>query len=263
MAISTTKKAEAPAPEVKEKAKAEVATKQAQINPDIIGSKSDKVVFLGVIVDPTQKDKKTLGSKEKGTYQESEGHVVVGYKIGLLEDHDKVPAFGLDPNSTDFATSVGKPGNFVKGKKGDVLYLTLVETGALLLQPEFNGVVTGHGSNGEGINVSVSVRKRNNAGATDGANALPRVSLRSTDRGVSAYINPDNAFEAQQERSKTESGKETIRYRRTPIKEGPLAKFAPLARNTQRSGGGAKPQAGKVLNENSASFLAAVGLKLG
>ena len=262
MALSTTpakkeqakEEVKAPAEHVAEAPKAP----EVKIDPAIIGSKSDDLIYMGVIVDPTQKDVKTIGSKEDGTLQTLEGHVVVGYRFKTKKAIDKVPAFGLNPNDKDFATSIGTLGRTVKAKAGEELFLTMVETGALLLQPEYNGKVTGRDEGGNGIDVSISVRRKTRGGATGAANNIPRVSIRSTKRGISAYTDPVDAFKATQETSETG----VVRYRRTPITEGPLAKFAPMAKNTAGRVSSSKSPAGETLNSNAGAFLNAVGMKL-
>lgn len=245
--------ASAPAPE-KVQAQAEVAAQGVTIDEKILGTLSDALAYTGVIIDPTIKDKKGNGV---------EGHEVVGYHFRVLRDLPKiVPAFGLDPNAADVKNSALKLGdaNLVTAKKGDTLYLTKVETGALLLRPEFNTQATGVGEDGVGVKVTVFVSNQSAKSVTTGANVLPKFSLRASEKGSTTYINPVEAYEATQ--IVTESG--TPRYERKPILKGQLGKFAPLVKSSggsRKVGSGAKAS-GPSYDAKNISNLQALGITI-
>lgn len=244
--------ADAPA-EARAEATAVAAAVEEDLDLSILGRDSGKLAYLGAIVDPTQKDVKTINKEEV------QGHVVVGYRFLVLEDLS-VPDFGLGKDARQNRNSFNQI-KFTKVKKGQVAYLTVFETGVLMAAPEFNGVINGvakYEGKKVGMSITAVYGAVKNGGSVDGINGLGTISIRATEKGQTTYINPEPAFEATLQTVDAEGKKlATNRWERVPFTQGPLAKFAPLTITGKRASGEASP-AGPARSSRAASFLAQV-----
>lgn len=137
-------KAAAPAKKAATAAKVEAAkTADVPVNDtpdDVFGSKSDTLIFVAALGDPSRDDitPKTVNGKEV----KSTDPTIVGYAFKCTEDIE-VPDFGtpkdLKKNPMDYETLQGTR----KVKAGETFYMTRMETGALLSQDIYSGRATG------------------------------------------------------------------------------------------------------------------------
>lgn len=221
--------------EARAKAQGTVDVAAEDVKIENLGVLSDKIAYLGVIVDPTKDDVKG---------EDKVGKVVVGYYFQALTDME-VPAIGYGRDVKENHTRSFNLDNFKKGvsqkvKAGEEFYLTHFETAVLLTRVEFNSSVTGRTEDGRGIDVTLVAQSRKGKDK-DGLEAkvvIPSTYLRASQREETVYINPINAFDATE--SKNESGQK--RYARKP-KEGPFMKWTPF---TVRSTGSRSNTAGKT-----------------
>lgn len=173
------------AKETKKKAAAPAATAAATVDvpvnetPDeVFGSKSDTIIFVAALGDPSRDDvtTKTVDGVEK----KSVDPTIVGYAFKCTEDVE-VPDFGipkdLKKNPMDYENLEGTR----KVKAGEIFYLTRMETGAFLSQDEYSGRTTG-GDMPTTVTYG-SFRKTNKNGQQSAAAAgsdVATVSLRAT-----------------------------------------------------------------------------------
>ena len=176
--------------ETKKTAKAAVqaATVTADVpvndTPDeIFGSKSDTVIFVAALGDPSRDDVTT--KIVDGVEKKSVDPTIVGYAFKCTEDVE-VPDFGipkdLKKNPMDYENLEGTR----KVKAGEVFYLTRMETGAFLSQDEYSGRTTG-GDMPTTVTYG-SLRKTNKNGQQSAAAAgseIATVSLRASNPDAS------------------------------------------------------------------------------
>lgn len=158
---------------------ATAAVAEAPVNdvPDeVYGSKSDTLVFVAPLGDPSRDDVTPI-TKKDGTQEKDISPTIFGYAFKSTEDID-IPDFGtpkdLVGNSMDYENLDGSR----HVKAGEVFYLTRMETGALMSRDEYSGLATG-GEMGV-LAVFGVAKKQSKNGAVAAANSdIPTVSLRA------------------------------------------------------------------------------------
>lgn len=98
------------------------------------GSKSDKVEFIAVLMNPAKKSSRVENKKSIPS------HPVVGYKLRLLEDA-MVPYAPLKSNNELDVENI----TYVQHKAGEVISLNIIETGAFISKVEYGGRFCGNG----------------------------------------------------------------------------------------------------------------------
>lgn len=98
------------------------------------GSKSDKVEFIAVLMNPAKKSSRVENKKSIPS------HPVVGYKLRLLEDA-MVPYAPLKSNNELDVENI----TYVQRKAGEVISLNIIETGAFISMVEYGGRFCGNG----------------------------------------------------------------------------------------------------------------------
>lgn len=121
-----------------------IRTKMSDEEKQIEGSKSDKVAFVASLGDPTR------GQSRKEKNEDIPSHTVVGYAFKALEDMT-IPRADIKSGFSSYM-DVG-PMTEEKVKAGDIFYLNLFETGALISKNVYAGSFSG-----EGTTVTLSVK---------------------------------------------------------------------------------------------------------
>lgn len=183
--LNNTHKAENPA--VDEAAKAEaaaaIATPEVAAPAGELGIKSDKIVLISPLGDPSRED--VTPRTVNGVEEKIVTSTIVGYLFKALEDVD-VPECGLGDDARKNPMSYKEIGATKHIAAGETFALTRFETGVLLSQPQYNARI-----NGEGKEFTVVYQKSANAPkGADGsvakvdAGRLPTVSLRGIDTSI-------------------------------------------------------------------------------
>lgn len=162
---------------VKAEAAAAVATPEVATPAGEYGIKSDKIVLIAPLGDPSRED--VTPRKEGDKEVKIVTSTIVGYKFKALEDMD-IPECGLGDDARKNPMSYKAIGEMKHVKAGETFDLTRFETGVLLSQPQFNARISG-----EGREFAVVYQKASNTPkGADGSAAkvdtgrLPTVSLR-------------------------------------------------------------------------------------
>lgn len=168
--------------EVKEKSEAIVNAEAPVevVNPENLGSLSDKLKFVAALGDPSQDDITYVVDKATGKKVKKVDPIIVGYRFVAdvdLEVPDVAPGEDLKKNLMSFT---GDPTKTRLVKAGTEFDLTKFETGALISREEFNARATG----GE-IPVTCTyvntVKKTSNGtlASTASAAAVPTIAIRA------------------------------------------------------------------------------------
>ena len=264
----TTPGAAAPAKETTKKtakiAKAQasaamVAEAAVKVDESLFGRDSDKIAFVAAIGDPSRPDVTPITTKD-GKQDKRTDPTIVGYAFKLLEDMD-VPDCGI-PDDLIKNPMDGKELTYKQGKKGDVVYLTRLETGALLSQTRFAGKATGGA-----MHVTCSYAAPKGARkAGDGSVAaatksdLPSVSLKSISGGSIKDIEMIKVLTSTPKKV----GARTVN-KKTLNPDPKCAKFESLCRQNIRAAGAGKgaSKAASARNEKAEGFMAILGKKFG
>lgn len=178
--LNNAKKTEAPVQDeiVKAEAAAAVAAPEAIAAPaGSFGTKSDKIVLVAPLGDPSREDvtPRTVDGKTENIVTST----IVGYKFKALEPMD-VPECGLGDDARKNPMSYKQVDGTRHVEAGEIFNLTRFETGLLLSLPQFNARISG-----EGREFAVVYQKASNTPkGADGSAAkvasdrLPTVSLR-------------------------------------------------------------------------------------
>lgn len=258
-----------PEPKVEETKKDEIVKEQAATNvsiaeekiPDgILGSKSDKIVLISPLGDPSREDvtpRMVNGKEEKITTS-----TIVGYLFKALEDVD-VPDCGLGDDARKNPMSFKELGATKHVKAGETFALTRFETGVLLSRAEYNARITG-----EGKEFAVVYQKSaNTPKGVDGSarveGNLPTVSLRGITTSIKDLKMVDVLTFTKEAVVDTKGNTRNKVTSRTVVKG--FEKWEPMCKSMQRASG-AGSRAGEDKNVRSApaeAFLKMVAKKRG
>lgn len=217
----------------------------------ILCSKSDKVVFISPLGDPSHKDvtvDKTTGEKTVTPY-------IVGYRFKALEDME-VPDCGLGDDARKNLMSFADINGKKLVKAGEEFDLTRFEAGLLFAPPEFNGRITGGGKSFTVVYQTNSIKsKSGKLGDASAAAEIPTISIKADAGSLKDYaIIEVLTFTA------TTSDNGTIRKDRK-ILPG-FEKWEPLCRVQTRVSSGVSSTASKTTRNSKAdSFLQIVAKK--
>lgn len=155
----------------------------AEIDDELLGSKSDKVEFVCALADPSTPDI-TPADKKKGTPRKVES-TIVGYAFKVLEDME-VPDCGGGDDMKNNNMSFVNPKGTRMAKAGETIYLTRFETGAFLSRVEFNARATA----GDLPVTAVYIKPKEGASATaKKAKSIATVALKP--------INPNSSIKSR------------------------------------------------------------------
>lgn len=254
-AKKTTKAAPKAATKVDEGAKAKAAAEAqapvAQAGDVEYGNKSNTLIFMNPLGDPSKDDKVTTkDGKELVTA------TICGYRFKCTEDID-VPDCGLDIGFKNDRMNYVDPHGMKHVKAGETFDLTPFEMACLLSREEYNGKATG-GDRPVTCTYNMSGTRSKDgvlAKVSDTSN-IPNASLRAAAAGASIkdyeMINVINC-----KKTKEPNGKVIVE--RTPI--AGFEKWAVLCQKVARkSAGVAGPQKAKR-NTQAQAFLAIVAQK--
>ena len=168
---------------VKDQAAAAVAAPETTAPAVELGTKSDKIVLIAPLGDPSRED--VTPRTVNGVEEKVVTSTIVGYLFKALEDVD-VPECGLGDDARKNPMSYKEIGPMKHVKAGETFALTRFETGVLLSQPQYNARI-----NGDGKEFTVVYQKSANAPkGADGSAAkvdagrLPTVSLRGIELSI-------------------------------------------------------------------------------
>lgn len=267
MALNFEKKPEKEVAPVKEEIKKEeaalnVAMAEEKIPDGILGSKSDKIVLVAPLGDPSREDvtPRIVNGKEEKTTTST----IVGYLFKALEDMD-VPECGMDEDARKNNMSYKELGKTRHVKAGETFALTRFETGVLLSQAQYNARISGEGKEFTVVyQKSANTPKGTDGSAQVSGGALPTVSLRGTTCSIKDLKMID-VLSFERETYTGTNGKPRTKITSRTIVKG-YEKWEPLCHVMQRASGVGARSAAEDKNVRSASaeaFLKMVAKKRG
>lgn len=239
-----------------------VEVAQATYPEGILGSKSDKIVLLNPLGDPSRLDITTR--KVDGKEIKSTCSTIVGYKFKALEDVD-VPECGLGEDARKNPMSFKETGKTKHVKAGETFDLTRFEAGVLLSQPQYNANICGEGHEYAVVYTKAANAPKGADGAARVAGAnLPTVSLRGLN-GVSIKdLKMIDVLSFESETYTDKEGKTRNRITSRTVTKG-YEKWAPMCQTVHRApGAGSRTAEDKNVRSASAeAFLQMVAKKRG
>lgn len=226
-----------------------------------LGSKSDKIVLVAPLGDPSRED--VTPRTVNGVEEKIVTSTIVGYLFKALEPMD-VPECGLGDDARKNPMSYKEIGPMKHVEAGETFAMTRFETGVLLSQPQFNARI-----NGEGKEFTVVYQKSKNlpkgadgSAAAVNAGALPTVSLRGIETSIKDLKMVD-VLTFTREQTVDGNGKPRNVISSRTIVPG-YEKFEPLCRAAVRKAAQPGVTADKnVRNASAQAFLAMVARKRG
>lgn len=245
----------------KEQAAAAVAAPEAAAPAGELGIKSDKIVLIAPLGDPSRED--VTPRTVNGVEEKIVTSTIVGYLFKALEDMD-VPECGLGDDARKNPMSYKEIGATKHVAAGETFALTRFETGVLLSQPQYNARITG-----EGKEFTVVYQKSANAPkGADGSAAkvdagrLPTVSLRGIETSIKDLKMVD-VLTFRREQTTDGNGKPRNQIVDRKVVAG-YEKWEPLCRAAVRKAAQPGASADKnVRNASAQAFLAMVAKKRG
>lgn len=260
--LNNAKKPEVNAQEeiAKETAAAAVAAPEAAAPAGELGIKSDKIVLVAPLGDPSRED--VTPRTVNGVEEKIVTSTIVGYLFKALEDMD-VPECGLGDDARKNPMSYKEIGAMKHVAAGETFALTRFETGILLSQPQYNARITG-----EGKEFAVVYQKATNAPkGADGSAAkvdtgrLPTVSLRGLNNTSIKDLKMVDVLTFRREQTTDSQGKPRNQIVDRKVVAG-YEKWEPLCRQAVRKAAAPGVAADKnVRNASAQAFLAMVAKK--
>lgn len=261
MALNVKKNPEAPAEapanqEIKNTAAAAVeAAAQAPIKNEILGSKSNTIVLVSPLGDPTRED--VTPRTVNGKVENITTSTIVGFLFKALEDV-VVPECGMGDDARKNPMTYKDINGSKAVKAGETFALTRFETGLLLSRPEYNAHITG-----EGREFSVVYQKASNApksadgSAVSDSGRLPTVSLRGVNTSIKDLPMIDVLTFQREKTTDSKGNPRTMIINRQPV--AGYEKFEPLCRSlTRKAGSAGSGENHNTYNKAAQAFLSMV-----